>query len=158
MNLDALAVIALLIIVPMSLILSNYSTYQIKTLQYQISYDTKLKNSTYDAIKAFQLNMSNSTTSDIVNSKMRDIEASANVFYSSLANNFKSYGYTSEVLKNYVPAVVYTLYDGYYIYSAYDNTLTNVDINNNSTYTPGDRIYGLKPYIYYSCRYKPTRK
>ena len=72
----------------MVIILNSYSSNQIKTLDYQLSYDTKLKNATYDAIKAFQLNMSNSSTSDLANSKMRDIKASITTFYNSLASNF----------------------------------------------------------------------
>ena len=152
MKIQSLAVIALLIIIPMTIILTNYSKNQIRTLQFQISYDTKLKTSTYDAIKAFQLNMSNNTMSDISNSKMRDIEAAINVFYSSLASNFNMTGYGEDV-----PAIVYTLYDGYYIYSSYNNTLTE-DIDNKlseetSIYKNGEIIYGFKPYIYYSCRY-----
>lgn len=140
MKLQGLAVIAIIIILPMTIILSSYSQSQIKTLQLQTQYDSKLQNATYDAIKAFQLNMSNSSTSDLANSKMRDIKASVNTFYNSLASHFNMVGYGKDVLQNYVPAIVYTLYDGYYIYSAYDNTLD----------------YGLKPYIYYSCRYKPN--
>lgn len=147
--------IALLIIVPMALILISYSNNQLKTIQLQVDYDSKLRGSTYDAIRAFQLNMSNSTTSDIANSKIRDINASVEVFYTSLKNNFISNGYNQENLKNYVPALVYTLYDGYYIYSPYENKLDGIELNNNSEYSNGDWIYGLKPYIYYSCRYKP---
>lgn len=144
MKLQGLAVIAIIIILPMTIILSSYSQSQIKTLQLQTQYDSKLQNATYDAIKAFQLNMSNSSTSDLANSKMRDIKASVNTFYNSLASHFNMVGYGKDVLQNYVPAIVYTLYDGYYIYSAYDNTLDAED------------KYGLKPYIYYSCRYKPN--
>lgn len=155
MKLIHLIAIALIIIIPMALLLTNYSNAQLKTLENQISYDQKLNSSTYDAVKAFQLNMSNSSTSNIVNSKIRDIEASINVFYTSLASNFSSSGYSQETLKNYTPAIVYTLYDGYYIYSAYDNTLTNTEVNSDTQYSPGERLYGLKPYIYYSCRYKP---
>ena len=164
MKIQGLAVIAIIIILPMSIILNSYSQNQIKTLSLQSQYDSKLQNATYDAIKAFQLNMSNSTTSDLANSKMRDIEASVNTFYNSLASNFNMAGYGEDVLKNYVPAIVYTLYDGYYIYSAYDNTLDEENLygdlykpgsSYNPTYTEGN-IYGLKPYIYYSCRYKPN--
>lgn len=159
MKIQGLAVIAIIIILPMSIILGSYANNQIKTLSLQSQYDSKLQNATYDAIKAFQLNMSNSTTSDLANSKMRDIEASVNTFYSSLASNFNMTGYGEEVLKNYVPAVVYTLYDGYYIYSAYDNKLDNIYGDNEEngyspTYENGETINGLKPYIYYSCRYK----
>ena len=152
MKLQGLAVIAIIIILPMTIILSSYSQSQIKTLQLQTQYDSKLQNATYDAIKAFQLNMSNSSTSDLANSKMRDIKASVNTFYNSLASHFNMVGYGKDVLQNYVPAIVYTLYDGYYIYSAYDNTLDAEDkFDENASY-----IYGLKPYIYYSCRYKPN--
>lgn len=156
MKLQGLAVIAMIIIVPMSIILASYSQSQIKTLDLQVKYDSKLQNATYDAIKAFQLNMSNSSTSDLANSKMRDINASVNTFYNSLASNFSMTGYEKDVLQNYVPAIVYTLYDGYYIYSAYDNTLDENDtFDGDATYQKGETIYGLKPYIYYSCRYKP---
>lgn len=158
MKLQGLAVIAIIIILPMSIILSSYSQSQIKTLQLQTQYDSKLQNATYDAIKAFQLNMSNSSTSDLANSKMRDIKASVNTFYNSLASHFNMVGYGKDVLQNYVPAIVYTLYDGYYIYSAYDNTLDAEDkFDENASYNKdGESIYGLKPYIYYSCRYKPN--
>lgn len=154
MKLQGLAVIAIIIILPMTIILSSYSQSQIKTLQLQTQYDSKLQNATYDAIKAFQLNMSNSSTSDLANSKMRDIKASVNTFYNSLASHFNMVGYGKDVLQNYVPAIVYTLYDGYYIY---DNTLDAEDkFDENASYKNGESIYGLKPYIYYSCRYKPN--
>ena len=157
MKLQGLAVIEFIIILPMTIILSSYSQSQIKTLQLQTQYDSKLQNATYDAIKAFQLNMSNSSTSDLANSKMRDIKASVNTFYNSLASHFNMVGYGKDVLQNYVPAIVYTLYDGYYIYSAYDNTLDAEDkFDENASYKKGESIYGLKPYIYYSCRYKPN--
>lgn len=155
MKIQGLAVIAMIIIIPMSILLNSYATSQIKTLQFQISYDSKLKNSTYDGIKALQLNMANSTTSDLANSKMRDIKAAIKTFYGSLASNFEMAGYGEDVLRNYVPAIVYTLYDGYYIYSEYTNQLgDDITIRPDSTYNEEDEIYGLKPYIYYSCRYK----
>lgn len=60
-----------------------------------------------------------------------------------------------DVIKNYVPAVVYTLYDGYYIYSSYNNVLDEKDeFDDKTTYKRNELIDGLKPYIYYSCRYK----
>lgn len=157
MKIQGLAIIAIIIILPMSIILNSYSRNQLKTLDLQVQYDSKLNNATYDAIKAFQLNMSNSSTSELVNSKMRDINASVNTFYNSLSSHFSMYGYGRDVLKNYVPAIVYTLYDGYYIYSAYDNKLDpNDKFDDEATYKDGESIDGLKPYIYYSCRYKPN--
>jgi len=126
-----------------------------KTLDLQISYDSKLNNATYDALKAFQLNTINNTASDLANSKLQDIEASVNTFFNSISSNFNMAGYNQDALKYYVPALVYTMYDGYYIYSPYTNTLSPNETNVNATYqNGGDPIYGLKPYIHYSCRYK----
>ncbi len=88
MKIQNLAVIFVIIILPISLVLTAYVQYQIQTVELQISYDTKLTNATYDALKAFQLNTVNSSTSDLSNSKIRDIEASVNTFFNSIASNF----------------------------------------------------------------------
>ena len=154
MKIQNLAVIFIIIILPISLILTSYTQNQVKTLGLQVSYDNKLNNATYDALKAFQLNTFSSDTSDLSNSKIKDIEASANTFFTSIASNFNMEGYNKDVLKDYVPALVYTMYDGYYIYSPYTNTLSENETKDDSTYKNGDKIYGLKPYIYYSRRYK----
>lgn len=154
MKIQNLAVIFIIIILPISLILTAYVQSQVKTLGLQVSYDSKLNNATYDALKAFQLNTFNSDTSDLSNSKIRDIEASANTFFTSLASNFNMSGYNQDILKDYVPALVYTMYDGYYIYSPYTNKLSENEKKEDTTYKDGEEIYGLKPYVYYSCRYR----
>lgn len=154
MKIQNLAVIFIIIILPISMVLTVYVQNQVKTLELQISYDTKLTNATYDAIKAFQLNTANSDTSDLANSKLRDIEASVNTFYNSISTQFNMAGYNEDILKDYVPALVYTMYDGFYIYSEYTNTI--LDEDQGETYKNGDKIAGLKPYIHYSCRYKTT--
>lgn len=122
-----------------------------------MDYDTKLNNATYDAIKAFQMNTVNSSTSDLVNSKIEDIEAAANAFFTSVATTFNMVGYNSDILKNYVPALVFTLYDGFYIYSPFDNNLdaeTSSKLSSDSTYKNGEQVTTIKSYIPYSCRYK----
>ena len=159
MKYQYLAVVFVIIMLPISLVFSAYIGTQLDTLDLQISYDTKLDNATYDAIKAFQLNTVNSSTSDLVNSKIRDIEAASNSFFTSIATNFNMAGYNSDNLKEYVPALVFTLYDGFYIYSPFENTLdeeTKSRLPENATYTgaDGEEVTGLKPYIYYSCRYQ----
>lgn len=180
MKIQNMAVIFIIIILPISMILSSYTRNQVKTLSLQTLYDSKLDNATYDALKAFQLNTINSDTSDLSNSKLRDIEASVNSFFHSVASNFNMEGYNQEILNDYVPTLVYTMYDGYYIYSPYDNTLdtsknnevvvnsatgetqlkSDAEIlnsgNSEATYKEGQRLTGLKPYIHYSCRYKPN--
>ena len=163
MKIQNLAVMFIIIILPISMVLSSYTTTRIRTLNLQTSYDSSLYDATYDAIKAFQLNTVNSSSSHLVNSKIRDIKASVNTFFNSIAMNFKSKGYDKESLENYVPALVYTLYDGYYIYSPYTNTWDDETktISDNykaggssTTYENGEQLKDLKPYVYYSCRYK----
>ncbi len=142
MKLQHLAIIFVIIIVPISIVLSEYISFQTKTIKSQAEYDSILINSTYDALKAFELNTANNNYSTINNSKIRDIEASISTFYKSLATNFRTSGFAEDDLKEYTPAILFTLYDGYYIYSKYDDTQI-------SGYK-----FGLKPLMYYSCRYK----
>ena len=154
MKIQNLAVIFIIIMLPISMVLTSYVQNQVQTVELQISYDSKLTNATYDALKAFQLNTINSSTSDIEYSKIRDIEASVNTFFNSIAQQFNMAGYNKDILQNYVPALVYTMYDGYYIYTPFTNTLTENDyVPGQSTYQDGEKIYGLKPYVTYSCRY-----
>lgn len=170
MKLQNLAIMFIIIVLPISMILSSYTASRVQTLSLQISYDSKLDNATYDAIKAFQLNTANSSTSDLANSKIRDIKASVNTFFNSVSSNFNLSGYNKESIQNYVPALVYTLYDGYYIYTPYQNTWDQETIDKTDNYesygseasyhggTTDDSnreiLFGLKPYVYYSCRYK----
>lgn len=156
MKIQNLAVMFIVIILPISMVLTAYVQNQTQTLSLQIDYDDKLKNATYDALKAFQLNTANSSTSDLANSKLRDIEASVNTFFNSISSHFNMAGYNKDILKEYVPALVYTMYDGYYIYSPYTNTLTKEDFSADSTYQNNVKVSGLKPYIYYSCRYQTS--
>lgn len=168
MKIQSLAVIFIIIILPISLVISSYTQNRVETLRLQTSYDSKLNDSTHDALKAYQLNSFASETSTIIDEKIRDIKASANTFFNSLASNFSTLGYTKSTLQNYVPALVYTMYDGYYIYSPYKNTWSTdssnseiaeemqeqIKVDDQKTYSNGENLYGLKPYIYYSCRYK----
>ena len=168
MKIQDLAIIFVIIILPISLLLSEYTQFQIQTLKTQTAYDAKLTTATYDAIKAFQLNANNETYSDLANEELRDLTASVNSFRNSLMSTFKLNGYTEEELNNYIPALVYTLYDGFYIYSPYENenhryidsttgetvTKETKDTGDVETDGNGDKLYGIKPYISYSCRYK----
>ena len=159
MKIQSLAIIFIIIILPISLILSTYTQSRVKTLSLQTQYDSRLKSATYDALKAYQLNSFNSDSGSLVNSKIRDIKASTNSFFTSLATHFSTVGYTKETLQNYVPALVYTMYDGYYIYSPYQNTIDSDTIELEKDGNPsiesdnGTDLYGLKPYVFYSCRY-----
>ena len=158
MKIQSLAIMFIILILPISMILSSYTQSRVTTISLQFKYDSKLKDATYDALKAYQLNSLTSDTSDYTNSKIRDIKASVNTFFNSIATNFSTAGYTKTTLQNYVPAVVYTMYDGYYIYSPYTNTWGNIEKNQipeqtSGAYKNNETLYGLKPYVYYSCRY-----
>lgn len=146
MKLQHLAIIFIIIILPISLVLGEYIQGQIDTINMQTSYSKRLQDATYDALKAFQINTVNNKYSSISDSKIRDIEASVNTFYNSLGTSMGASGYDVDTLKEYIPAMVYTMYDGYYIYGRY--------FNYEQTGNGGGYQYGLKPYIYYACRYK----
>ncbi len=155
MKIQSLAVIFIIIIIPIAMLMSEYIDNKITLAKLEDDYDSKLLNSTYSAIKAYQLNTVNNAFGDVTNEDMKNIEASVKTFYDALISNFNYTGYNSNVMKEYVPAVVYTLYDGYYIYSPYENILTEVEKDSYDTnYSESEKIRtGLKPYIYYTCRY-----
>lgn len=145
MKLQHLAIIFIIIIVPISFVLSEYLHIHIQTIEYQTQYDTRLMNATHDAANAFQINTANNRYSTVGNSKIRDIEASISTFYNSLGTSMGASGYTANDLHDYTPAILCTLYDGYYIYTKYYDTELK------------DYTYGLKPFITYSCRYTNKR-
>lgn len=155
MKLQHLAVIFVLIIIPISMVLSEYINTQISTIKLQTEYTTSLNTATSDAIKAFQINSVNNKYSSLSDSKIRDIEASVNTFYNSLGTSMNEYISSKNNLSTYVPALLFTLYDGYYINSSYDNVYASASesdrvlIQDNHKYQKG-----LRPYIYYSCQYR----
>ena len=153
MKLQHLAIIFIIIILPISMVITEYIHLQIDTISLQTSYNNKLQTATNDALKAFQLNTLNNKYSSVADSKIRDIEASIATFYNSIGTELGASGYDTESLQQFIPAMVYTMYDGYYIYGKYynDNAIV-IDDDGNTMY--GDYQFGLKPFIYYSCRYK----
>lgn len=172
MRIQDLAIIFIIIILPISIILGAYTQMQISTISLQTEYDMKLTAATSDAIKAFQINTANSSTSDIANSKIRDIEASVSTFKSSIKSVFGMNGYSEDEMDEYIPALVYTMYDGFYIYSRFNNQNylyktkkdndgnVEFELDENGNKIPidnnGENIFGLKPYITYSAEYKQS--
>ena len=161
MKIQGLAIIFIIIIMPITIVLSEYVNNKITIAKTELEYNTRLLNSTYDAIKAYQLNTINNAFGDISTSKVKDIEAAAKTFFNSISSNFNFTGYNSSNMQSYIPAIVFTLYDGYYLYSPFRNTLTEVENYDNTYSINGETKYGLKPYVYYSCRYvknEPLKK
>lgn len=120
MKLQNMTIIFIIIMIPIILVVSYYIGLQIKTIAIQNSYNTKLQTSAKDAIQALEINTVewNSSASNLADSKRRDVLASINTFTTSLSNNLGIGGAGKGRIQSYIPAIAYTMYDGYYIYSA----------------------------------------
>ena len=158
MKLQHLAVIFVIIILPISMIMASYIQNQIDAITLQTKYDSSLISATYDAVQAFQLNTTNNKYSSISDSKIRDIEAAISTFYNSLNTSMSDYSASVSDLEAYTPAILFTLYDGYYIYSTYDNVYgTTGEAENEKvdiTLDGSNYQKGLRPYVYYSAKYQ----
>ena len=117
MKIQSLAVIFAIIILPIVIILSYFIHAEVDTIAIQTGYDTKLIDSTHDAMAALEINTANEDLSSVADSLRSIIEASTNVFFNTLATNLGISNAGNASVDAYVPAVLYTLYDGYYIYS-----------------------------------------
>ena len=160
MKLQNMAVVFIIIVLPITLILSAYIQSQIDTAQLVLSYDTKLLDATNDAMRAFELNTNNDDFATIGDSKRRDIEASVTTFTNNLATNLGVGGYSKKYIEPYLPAVLVTLYDGYYIYTPTPYKKGEQKKQDDGSITTeyengGNEIYDnvLKPYVYYSARF-----
>ena len=110
------AIIFVIILLPISMVLSYYIQTQSDTLTLQTNYQTKLNDSTYDAIAAYQMNSLN--TQRISGESVKSyVLASVNTFFTTLATNMGMSSASKQNLLPYVPAILFTTYDGYYIYS-----------------------------------------
>ena len=161
MKLQQLAVIFVIIVLPISLVLAMYTDNNIDVLKTQAEYNDILLTATNDAVKAYQMNTLRNGYSTVNDSKIREISASVNSFFNSLASGMGSSAYKKEDLEPYIPALLYTLYDGYYLYGDYQNVVT---INNGkqdySTQNSNELTSksGVKPFIYYTCEYEGSGK
>lgn len=146
MKLQGISVIFALIVLPLILVLSYYIQLQVETINLQNEYDAKLLDSTRDAMAAFEINTANEDLSTVSDSLRTIIEASTNVFTNTLATNLGMSNASKSYLEPYVPALLYTLYDGYYINAPTQvpTVLTDVDGNAVSVGDPGVDVSGTK--------------
>ena len=117
MKVDGLGVVLSIILLPIILIVTYYIQLEVDTIATENSYNTKLLDATYDAMSAFEINTANESLSSVADSMRSIILASNNIFLNTLATNLGLSNSSKEYLEPYVPAVLYTLYDGYYIYA-----------------------------------------
>ncbi len=146
MRLQDLIIIFVVIALPLIIILSVYIGYQVDTATLQASYDNKLVDATHDAIVAFEYNSTNNKYSALSDSMIRDVEAAINIFSSGLASNLGMNGASKSDIMSNVPAILFTLNDGYYIY-------TPTRDEENGTFS-----HSLKPYVYYTKEYRNGNK
>ncbi len=112
-----------------------------KTASLQGTYDSILKASCHDAVAAFELNTQGDAYSNNAESIRRDILASINILLSGINSGMGLPGESVDYVKPYIPAVLITLYDGYYIYAPTKSS-------------EGNYKHVLKPYVYYSEKYE----
>ncbi len=179
MRIQNLAVIFVIIILPITLVLQAYIRNLTNVTNVEARYNEILMSSTYDAVRAYQMNTINNDYSGVNTSRQRDIKASVNSFFNSLATGLHKSGSTKAAMNEYVPALLFNLYDGFYIYGPYNNVASTGSDNNGNgvndldegvTHDPDkidnkrpffnenvanteNTIYGVKPFIYYSCEY-----
>lgn len=150
MKLQNLIIIFLAIALPVILILSIFVELQVETAMIKANYNDYLVSATHETVVAFQINTLNNKYSSVSDTKIRDIEAAINVFSSSLANSFGRTGSSKSYMMAYVPALVFSLYDGYYIYSP-----TEKDWRTDTAKWQDIPLkHELKSYVYYSKEYK----
>lgn len=127
MKLQYLAVIFIIIFFPILLVTTYYVQQQMETINNQLEYDAALLDATHDAMIAFEINTANEDLSTVSDSLRSIIEASNNIFLNTLAVNFGVSNASKSVVQPYIPAVLYTLYDGYYIYSPTNTPIVCTD-------------------------------
>ena len=117
MKLQYLTVMFIIIFLPILLVSTFYVHQQMETITVQLDYDTALLDATRDAMMAFEINTANENLSTVSDSLRSIIEASNNIFLNTLAINMGMSNANKSFVKPYIPAILYSLYDGYYIYS-----------------------------------------
>ena len=176
MRIQNLAVVFVIIILPITLVLQAYIRNLTNVTNIEARYNEILMGSTYDAVRAYQMNTINNDYSGVNTSRQRDVKASVNSFFNSLATGLRRSGSTRASMNEYVPALLFNLYDGFYVYGPYNNVASvgsdNDGDNQQDATGPGENqvdnkrpffnenvqntentIYGIKPFTYYSCKY-----
>lgn len=138
MKLQNLIVIFIVIILPIILIMSFYISNGLKTIQYQAIYDNGLISATSDAVYAFEQNTANNEYSHNPETKRDIIKASIKMFEKSLCNTCNISAYNTSEIEEYIPAIVFGMYDGFYMYAPSYNSQTE------------KYEHCLKNYVYYS--------
>ena len=157
MKLQTLMVIFIIILIPLLVIFTHYTSLQRQTIKLQTDYDAKLTRSIRQAVEAFEVNTVewNESISRYAESKRRDILASINAFTTSFANSLNVAGTTKESILSYIPAIMYNLYDGFYIYTPTYSPVILTDEDGNAVAPEEGNLISLNgkedAIVYYEC-------
>ncbi len=145
MKLQNLTVIFIIIILPIVIVLSAYVGYEIKTINMQNAYNTGLQTATHDAIFSFEINTKNDAYSNNAENKRSNIKAAVKTFENSLSTACNLDLYNNEAIEEYIPAIVFGLYDGFYMYAPAETQ-------------EGKYKHNLRNYVYYSEQIQDTSR
>ena len=121
MRLQHVSVMFVIIFIPIILVTSYFISLQVNTIKLESDYSDKLLKATYDAMTAFELNTANEDLSTVSDSLRSILDASTNIFFNTLCTNLGISNASKSYVQPYIPSILYTLYDGYYIYSPTNN-------------------------------------
>lgn len=119
MKIQTLMIIFIIITLPIISLFTIYLNLETKTMNLQTDYDGKLIEATKEAMESFEINTVDwsNDLGTLANLKRQYLMSSINVFTTSLSNKLRIGGTSKESILTYIPAIVFTMYDGYYIYA-----------------------------------------
>lgn len=126
MKLSNLSIIFIIIMLPLSVVLSTYMQLQIDVLLAKEDYSTKLLDSTYDGILSFEINSLSIDAAEGQSVKSY-VSNAVNTFFNTMSINMGKSGASNINVQTYVPAILFTTYDGYYIYSPVKTSKVKID-------------------------------
>ena len=147
MKLQNFTIIFIMIMLPIILVVSLYISNSIRTIQFQASYDEALLTAANDAVYAFEKNSANEDLFKNPEVKRTLVKSSIEMFKTGLVNSYGISNYSSEEIEEYIPAVVFGMHDGFYVYAPSDLT----DFTPGPSATTAEKYeHNLKNYVYYS--------
>ena len=155
MKLQNLIIIFLAVALPVILILAIYVELQVDAATLKVQYNDYLVNAAHEAIVAYQLNTVNDKYSSNTDPKLRNITGALNIFAANLSSSFNSTGASRSTVMAYVPALLFTMYDGYYIYNPVEGTW---DAETGKWIKQDQIFHELKPYVHYAKEYNDGSK
>ena len=137
MKLQSLTIIFIIIILPVTLVLSAYIGYELKTIEKQNLYNTGIISATHDAIFSFEINTNNDEYSNNPEYKRDILKAAVKTFENSFSTTCNLGLYGNDRIEEYIPAIVFGMYDGFYMYAPYETKANGYK-------------HDLRNYVYYS--------